>query len=104
MYTGAICCVVSSISAKSRRAVVVFPGPGGAAEDGVHRGPAPEGRADEEGKFLASRWWRWSGTKVCSKASGSLKRVWSLRRRGECVIEGTGEEDGDKGWPCAARK
>ncbi len=83
---------------------MVFPVPGGAAEDGVHRGSALKGRPEKEGELLASRWWRCSGTKVCSKTSGLRKRVWSLRRSGEYVIEESGEGDGDKGWSCAARK
>ena len=44
---------VSSVtSRKIRRTVVVFPVPGGTAEDGGESAPALEGRLDEEGEFL----------------------------------------------------
>jgi len=43
---------VFSISAKTRRTVVVFPVPGGASEDGVSRSAPPEGRVDEVREFL----------------------------------------------------
>ena len=60
-----------------------LPGPRGAAEDGGEIAPIPEGRLEEDGKFLASQWWRCSGTTCARRRRGSQKRVWSLQRCGE---------------------